>query len=261
MASVRTVFVPRIIEPSRLRGATVVVIDQLRASTTICAALHAGAIEVVPFLNVEDTRAALDRTYVVTERAPRPLLGGERGGVLIPGFDLDNSPRTYTRERVEDQYILFTTTNGTAAVHAAREASCVFAGCLGNLSVVVDALHETLVRGGDVVLLCAGTGGELTLEDVLAVGAMVHRLAERAINERGAVLDIDDASRIASQLWVGAQGAPGGVLKMLLASRGGKNLCDIGFRADVEFCSEIDNVPVLAWLTPLGSFVDAAKWE
>ncbi len=105
---------PQNIDPLALAGSVVVVIDLLRASTTICQALASGAREVVPFLEVDETLAAAAKC----ERSDI-VLGGERSGGKIKGFDLGNSPAEYTCETVGGRRVLITTTNGTR-----RSPSC-----------------------------------------------------------------------------------------------------------------------------------------
>jgi 2-phosphosulfolactate phosphatase len=255
---IRTHFLPQLVEPHALAGGTTVIIDQLRASTTICAALQSGATRVVPFLEPEHALHAKEHAAAVHEVNGPLLLGGERGGVLIPGFDLDNSPRRYTPEVVGGKVILFTTTNGTKAVQRASESAAVLIGCLGNLSALAAA-----IGGGDAPmhLLCAGTRDRVTLEDVLAAGAIAETLIQhgRATSLPDA-RDDDDSTLIALDLWRTARQRPNGILEALLASRGGRNLSRLGFYEDIAFCATIDNTPVVPWLSPEGSFVDGEKW-
>jgi len=141
---------PQTVAESVLAGSTVIVVDLLRASTTICQALASGASEVVPFLEVADALAAaakIDRSSVV--------LGGERGGRNIDGFDLGNSPAEYTPGTVAGRRVFFTTTNGTRALRNAHAAQRVVVGAIVNLSAVVASVKDC----PRVDILCAGTGG------------------------------------------------------------------------------------------------------
>lgn len=225
---------PPAASPDALRGAQAVIIDLLRASTTICAALRAGAACVRPALEPEEA-IALRRT-----RPPGAcILGGERGGVLIPGFDLGNSPREYTPERVRGLEVIFTTTNGTRAIHAAAAggADRIVIGCFANLSRAVGALRDD---GRHVHILCAGTNGEVSMEDVLCAGAIVAGL-----RDSGFAHNSDDQSRIAERLYRSAASEPDGVTRAMLESRGGRNLVRIGLGDDVRDCAAIDGIPVL----------------
>src|SRR5262249_7524926 len=129
-------------------------------------ALAAGATSVVPCGEVDEARR-----LAAQARAQTVLLGGERGGLRIPGFDLGNSPGEYTREVAAGKTLVFTTTTGTLALIRAKEASRVLIGALVNLGAVVELLAE---EAGPVHLVCAGTEGRVTLEDVLCAGAIAH---------------------------------------------------------------------------------------
>lgn len=240
---------PALVAPEALAGGVVIMIDALRASVTISAALAAGATRVVPTLTVEDALAAREKMGgdpLAHARGslgglPGVLLGGERGGVLIPGFDLDNSPRAYTPERVRGKEIVFTTANGTAALlHAARAAE-VYIGAVSNISLVVGAVA---LEPRPVHILCAGTRGEITMDDCLAAGLIAVRLVDA-----GRQLVSDDSARLCISLArlarVHAEGEAGGVLELMRESRGGRGLERIGLLDDLSVCARIDSVPVL----------------
>lgn len=223
---------PSRVDPALLAGTVVVVIDALRASVTMTAALARGARAVVPALTVEDARREADR-----RRSVGPvLLGGERGGVLIPGFDLDNSPASYTRERVAGATLIFTTSNGTAALLHARQASEILVGSFANLSAIVERVAPD---DRAVHVLCAGTREEISLDDVLPAGAMVERLASM-----GRTLPSDDSGRLALLASLAARGGEG-VAAWMRGSRGGRNLDASGLGADVDFCSTADTLPIV----------------
>jgi 2-phosphosulfolactate phosphatase len=235
MQEVRVHNLPRQIAPEELAGSTVVVIDLLRATSTICQALAAGAAGVVPFLEIEEALAAAkDRANVV--------LGGERHGKLIDGFDLGNSPSEYTPESVGGRRVFITTTNGTRALDHARDARRVLTGSFLNLS----ALVESLRNDARVDILCAGTDGVESREDILAAGAIVEKLVAE---ERGN-WKVDARAGEALAEWQ----ARGAVLAVELRDTpGGRNLLEIGMDHDLVDCARIDAltvVPVLdipAW--------------
>ena len=233
-------------DPAELRGGVVIMVDALRASTTIAAALHAGATEVLPTLTVEQ---ALSRAQSATSR---PLLGGERAGQRIPGFDLGNSPRDYTPALVSGKQIAFTTTNGTAALlHAANAGAAeILVGAFANLTAICSRV------AGDprpVHLLCAGTRDRVTLDDCLAAGAMVDRLlnAGRALT----LGDGGDPARLCLAAWRLAQAQ--GLLDAMLASRGGRNLASINLQSDILDCCQIDAHPVVPRFDPVSGVVRA----
>jgi len=144
----------------------------LRASTTIVTALANGAACVIPCADVDTARQLAARQTPGTT-----LLGGERRGVKIEGFDLDNSPASYSRDRVAGKMIIFTTTNGTAALLHARGAARVLIGSLVNRQAVVQVLCADRRA---VHLICAGTDGRTTSEDLLGASAIVAELSQLA---------------------------------------------------------------------------------
>jgi 2-phosphosulfolactate phosphatase len=231
-------FLPELITPEELAGGVVVVIDVLRASTTIACALAAGAVDVIPCLEVEDARR------VAAGLPPGTfVLGGERGGRPIDGFDLGNSPGEYTPESVGGRTVVFTTTNGTKALMRCRLAKRVLVGSLVNRSAVCEALAEAEW----VHLVCAGTRGRITRDDVLAAGAIVEGLVETG----GGRWELNDEARVAgdcSQFSVFSfqSRALGPVLAQALrATQGGRDLVEIGLGRDIEVAARVDSCPVV----------------
>jgi 2-phosphosulfolactate phosphatase len=233
----------------RLRGAICVIVDQLRASSTITTALDHGAAAVHPCLEVEDAQAL---AATLRARGAAVKLGGERGGLAITGFDFGNLPREYGAAEVQGVQICFTTTNGTRAINYARDAGAaeVLIGCLYNRTAVAE--RAVRMAGGDggervrreIHILCAGTRGTVTLDDCLAAGAIAH--AAGRVKPRGADLDGgavlphgDDTARMHEQLWLGAE-QTGQVEGMLVRSRGGRNLARIGMSAELPALAEVD---------------------
>ena len=151
-----------------VRGAHVAVVDVLRATTTIAMALANGAAGVIPVAEPEDAIALGNRLG-----RDRVLLCGEREAMRIAGFDLDNSPASFTEAALAGKTVLITTTNGTRALHAVANAASVRTAALVNRTAVADALaHED----GDVVIVCAGDANGFALEDALGAGALVDTL-------------------------------------------------------------------------------------
>ena len=160
-------FLPKLVEPEELLGGTAVVIDVLRSTTTIVHALAAGAREVIPCLEVDDARK-----IVQSFPADQVVLGGERGGLAVQGFDLGNSPEGYTADRLQDKTLVITTTNGTRAMAHAHLASQILLGAFVN----VTALCERLVGRQVIHMICSGTDGRLSDDDSLLAGLVVDRL-------------------------------------------------------------------------------------
>jgi 2-phosphosulfolactate phosphatase len=231
---------PAEVDKAKLAGSTVAVIDLLRASTTICRALASGATAVVPCLEVADALAAAEN-----EGRSNVVLGGERGGRRIDGFDLGNSPAEYTPEAVGGRRVFLTTTNGTRALDHARQARRVLVGALVNLSALVESLR-TEPR---VDILCAGTDGHASREDLLVGGAIASHLAEEPA--RGWKRN-DWAERYRQQ-WeavVAEAGRQNRSIGEQLAielrdTPGGRNLLGIGMVRDLETCAAIDSLAIV----------------
>ena len=235
---------PQNASPEELAGATAIIVDLLRASTTICTALAAGTECVMPFAEIDATLRAADRFGRTSV-----LLGGERMGKLIPGFDLGNSPAEYIPERVCGRRILFTTTNGARALEHARGAKRILVGAAVNRTAVARAVEA----GVDVVILCAGTDGVIAPEDRLAGGAIVE-----AILSRGATWQFNDPATAALDRWrrLGEEARTRAVpLVDVFAERiretdGGQNLLAIGQDADLPRCAQLDVLTIVPELTP-----------
>ncbi len=215
-------FTPSELARADLRDRTVVVLDVVRASSTIAQGMANGAAAFIPVRSVTAARRAA-RQYPPAVR----LLGGERDGVRIPGFDLGNSPREYTRERVSGKAIVFTTTNGTAAISAAKAAQRIYVGAFVNLAAVADCL---LREDADVTLAAAGRNNRPVLDDVACAGAFIQELQQQLGCE------LTDSAKIALRLWEPYQGR---VRDLLADSASGQALIRIGYDLDLDFCAQI----------------------
>jgi len=222
---------PALVEPAGLTAKTVVVIDVLRATTTMVHALAAGAVEVAPLLSVEDARRLAEQI------GDKAVLGGERGGVPIPGFDLGNSPAEYTPDRVAGKTAVFTTTNGTRALERCKLAKRVLVAAFANFSAVCRELTDE----NEVAIVCAGTDGHVTREDTLLAGAIVTDLA------REKQAQLNDQALLAADAWQTAvrlmTDRPLGI--MLRDSRGGRNLIDTGQENDIDLAAQIDRFDIV----------------
>lgn len=222
---------PDLVSPAALAGRTVVVVDVLRATTTICHALAAGAKSVVPCLEIDEARAKaqeLGRAQVV--------LGGERRGLKIEGFDLGNAPTEYTAASVGGKNVVFTTTNGTRAMRHAAQAGEILIGAFANLSAVVGVL----LGNDEVDLVCAGTGGAITAEDALFAGAVVERLTSTTIGGTRHAPDLNDQALLARDAWRTVEGSGTALSIVLRDCQGGRNLIAEGFDADIDTAARID---------------------
>jgi len=228
-------------------GGIAVVLDVLRASTTMVTALASGATAVWPVADVDEARALARRL------GPRAILGGERGGVRVEGFVLGNSPSEYARDRVGGHDVVITTTNGTAALAACAAAAETLVGAIVNRRAVATAVRTLGAARGlhHAHLVCAGTDGIVTTEDVLAAGAI---LDAAAADPDAAADTLDDAAARALAAFRQLVAAAGDTTAETLAaalvaafrtSPGGANLVDLGMEADLAACARLDAVPVV----------------
>lgn len=204
---------------------TAVVIDVIRATTSLTVAFANGAARVIP-------AATLDAARDLAAHIPGALLCGERQGRIVPGFDLGNSPPEYTRERVGGRTLVFASTNGAPAlVHAAPARERLLASFV-NVSAVVGRLE----RAARVTLVCSGQVGRFAIEDTACAGWIA-----RALRDRGARLE-GDAAALAAQL---APASAEDVHALVQGGIGGRDLRRLGgeFARDVEFCAALDSVP------------------
>jgi 2-phosphosulfolactate phosphatase len=208
-------------------------------------ALHHGAQAIIP---VSEIAEALEiKAEGRRQKAEVILLGGERNGVRISAngidFDLGNSPREYTPERVRGKTIVSTTTNGTRALRACARAKTVLAASFLNLS----ATAEFLRGENEVLLVCAGTGDGIADEDVLAAGALIELLSAR----EDARPTISGSSQTALKNF---QRAKSDLTSAIGSSTNGQRLLAIPeLRDDVAFCARCDVFPLVVKMSPDGA--------
>lgn len=220
------------------------VIDVLRATTTIVTSLAAGAEEVVPCREIDEARQH------AAQSPERSVLGGERGGLPIEGFRLGNSPAEYTPEVVGGKRVVFTTTNGTRAMQHCRQARRVLIAAMVNFSAVC----RELMGEDEIDIVCAGTDGQVTREDTLLAGAIVSeltggQLAGELPADAGVVLN--DQAEIAADAWRAAVGQLTGerlLAEAMRQSLGGRNLIEIGHENDIDLAAQIDRFDLVAEL-------------
>jgi 2-phosphosulfolactate phosphatase len=156
---------PDVLRPADVPGSTVLVVDVLRASTTIITALANGCLAVVPVIDADEARRRATAT-------PGALIAGERRGEPLQGFDLGNSPLEFSPARVGGRTVVFTTSNGTRALVAVRAAAAVAVAAFVNASA---AAAWAVAQQRDVLVACAGERGAISLEDHVCAGALVER--------------------------------------------------------------------------------------
>ena len=227
MPRVEAVALPDHLTVDQLRGKIAIVIDVLRATTTIVEALSHGARSVVAV-------ASVDAARMISHDRPGSLLCGERGGIKPDGFALGNSPFEYTREHIVGVDCVLTTTNGTRALHMSQAAETILIGSVTNLDslcLYVRSLDQ------DVVLVCSGTDRMVSLEDCLCAGLIVDRLG----------FDADDSAQLLLHAMRGAIKEYGGLEGAIRSSYHAQRLIDLGFENDVLYSSRdsiSDIVPV-----------------
>nr|WP_053377866.1 2-phosphosulfolactate phosphatase [Paenibacillus sp. FJAT-27812] len=206
---------------ARFHHKTAIIIDVLRATSTIVTAIAAGASCIIPAETVMEARAL---------QRPGDLLGGERFCRKIAGFDLGNSPEEYTEQVVAGKRIVLTTTNGTRAIHKSMRADHVITASLLN----AEACARTAIElRRDVVILCAGSHDEFAIEDGLCAGLVLDRL--QALSQ--ITVEMDDFGSAMLALY---RNRSSQVRDTIMNGMTGKKLLKLGMRKDIEACSAID---------------------
>jgi 2-phosphosulfolactate phosphatase len=222
-----TYFTVEELDPATLESATVVVVDVVRATTTLVEALANGARGIYATASTEEAvklAQSLGREDT--------LLCGERKGSKVPGFHLGNSPREFTRDPLEGKRLVMSTTNGTRALakgqHGARLLTCAFT----NLSAVAKAVGSA----ERVVVLCAGREGRFSLDDALCAGHLVRMVQ----GDRD--LAMNDASQAAAA-WAEFRKP---TRQFLETTDGGRALVEIGLGDDLDVCADVDRHDIVA---------------
>ncbi|MBD8497745.1 MULTISPECIES: 2-phosphosulfolactate phosphatase [Paenibacillus] len=209
---------------------TVIVIDVLRATSTIITALANGAASVLPVETVGQARQ---------QYAEGDVLGGERFCKKIAGFDLGNSPHEYTSSLCLNKRIVLTTSNGTRAIQKAVRAEHVLAGAFLNASACAQ-LALSLRR--NVALLCTGTQDAFAFEDALCAGMILH---EMIADHQAGMIITNDLGMLALSAYKQHKGH---IHDAVRQSSSGKRLLKLGFGDDVEYCSLTNQVHLVPTL-------------
>ena len=210
-------------------GKTAVVIDVLRATSVITTALDNGATCVVPVKTVEEANSL----FAVSEPT-KTLRGGERNSLKIDGFDLANSPLEYKKKTVEGKTVILTTTNGTNAINNVKGADEVVLACFRNAAAVV-----SVITRNDVIIICAGTEGNFSLDDGLCAGMLIELLKQKT------EVETDDLGLLLTHYY---NNSKANLLGALAGCFHLKRLFTLGFYDDIRFCLEtncVATVPVL----------------
>jgi 2-phosphosulfolactate phosphatase len=195
--------------------------------------LMSGAREIIPVLTPAEAGELASRVG-----RGMSLLCGEREGRKIDGFDLGNSPYEYSPERVAGRILIFSSTNGPAAVLRARLADRVYVGAYNNFAAVLKRLHEDRKP---VVVICAGKEGHFALEDFVCGGKFVVALETRFKRD----VALNDGARAAALLH---RHFDGSLISLLKSCEHGKYLMSLGAEEDIEYCARMDTHPVVPML-------------
>lgn len=229
--TVDTFFTGAAVDPAAVPGTTAVVIDVIRATSTIMEALANGARAVYPVASTEEAvqlAASLGRDD--------SLLCGERKGVMIEGFDLGNSPREYAPEVVAGKQLVMTTTNGTRAFVAVQGAERVVAASFLNISAVVESVKDA----ERLLVVCAGKEDRFSMDDAVCAGMIIRRVVEA----RGGGEVMNDAGRAAVLLAAGREIT----VEFLASTAAGAALLEVELGDDLPCVAELDRhdrVPVM----------------
>jgi 2-phosphosulfolactate phosphatase len=224
-----------------LRETICMVFDVLRATSTFVTALHNGAKAVIPVGEISEALA-------IRRKQPGVLLGGERNGLRISAhgidFDLGNSPREYTPEKVRGKTIVSTTTNGTRALRACAGSKMVLAASFLNLGATAKFIQVKHFK--NVLLVCAGTGENRANEDVLAAGLLCEILSGGKTAGT-----LSNSAEIARRAYAQVKSD---LAAAVCNSENGRRLLAIPeLRDDVAFCLQRDTHPLIARMEPDGA--------
>lgn len=234
LESIQAFRLPDEVEPVDLKESTAVVVDVLRATSTITTAIANGADVVIPCDSIESALATRENLDIGCE------LCGERRGAKIDGFDRGNSPLEYSKESASGKVLVFTTTNGTRALLHARFADAILLGAFINLSSVAKLAERTK----RLAVICSGTDRKPTWEDEFFAGALIEMLVAKSPSAQ-----LDSTSEKFLEHWRGivdSNGQPINLIESLKTGQGGINLVKRGFERDIEYCAQIDFVDTVA---------------
>lgn len=202
----------------------VVVIDVLRATSAMCTAFEFGVDKMIPVATLEEAMDYKKQGY---------LVGAERNGIAIEGFDFGNSPYSYMTEKTKGQTVVISTTNGTQAIEAARNAYQVVIGAFTNITALCNWLQT---QNKNVLLLCSGWKNRLNLEDTVFAGAVSERLINSNLFHTG------DAALAALFLYQQTQQSQ---VKFFHNSSHSKRLAAMGLKKDIKYCFTLDKTTII----------------
>ena len=206
----------------------VVVIDVLRATSAMCAAFDNGILSIIPVPTIEEALEYKKKGY---------LVGAERNGQIVEGFDFGNSPFSYMKEEFRGKEVVLTTTNGTKSLEVAKDAETVVVGSFLNLTALSKWLSK---QDKNILCLCSGWQDKFNLEDTICAGAISDFLIST-----GNFISIEDSSIAAKYLFLSAKDNYLGYLK---SSSHRRRLKHLNLNEDIKYCltpDQTDVIPIL----------------
>ncbi|MGZ3373955.1 MAG: 2-phosphosulfolactate phosphatase [Gemmatimonadaceae bacterium] len=224
-------FTPNQVKPIETAGRLVVIVDVLRASTTVATALGNGARTVIP---VEGADEVINRSKEFARS--QILLAGEQKMYPIAGFDIGNSPQAFTPAMVEGKTILITTTNGTKTLLGVQNARDIVIASYVNFTAALALMKVAASSKTDIAIICAGEEGGFTLEDAACAGRYVRAIPKRA--------DIKTNDAAAASVVIEKKYGDN-IAKVFKESAHGQALASAGFGDDLAAAAEVDSYPVV----------------
>ena len=218
MNSIDVCLSPDLIHKYELSGKIVVIVDILRATSCITTGVAVGVKRILPVSSVEKCREMKSRGYYTA---------GERGGQKVEGFDIGNSPFSYMEPRFKGSDIAITTTNGTVAIEKSSDAQIMIIGSFLNISAVADYVKSFDI---DIIIICAGWKGHVSIEDTLFAGALAEKLETSHTSA-------DDSVLLSKSLY---QKEKEDLLGYVENAGHAKRLKKFNVTKDVEFCLSMD---------------------
>lgn len=203
----------------------IVVIDVLRATSAICAAFHNGVEGLIPVSTIKEAKEYQEKGY---------LVGAERQGKIVEGFDFGNSPYSYLNPELKGKTVVLSTTNGTKSIHIAKESGQVVIGSLSNLDVLTAWLAK---QDKNILCLCSGWQNKFNLEDTICAGAITDYLVNT-----GEFWSEEDSSIAAKYLFLSAKD---NILGYLKASSHRRRLKNLNLNEDIKYCLTPNQAPVI----------------
>jgi 2-phosphosulfolactate phosphatase len=211
------------------RGKTGVAIDVLRATSTAVTAISNGCASFTPITTVDETRERVKKFAIATV-----LLGGAKNGIKPEGFDVGNSPLEYVREVVEGKHILFSSSNGTQAMHGLKGSEEILIASFLNTMAIS---REMLNAGRDCLIACSGDFGRFSLADTVCGGMIISKLQSESKSE----IRLSETAAVALMVF---KAHHHDIRGMLYASEWGQRLIQLNMSADLDFCAKVDQTEI-----------------